>query len=65
MATIQEAKEIIDGLRNRHGYLREKMMDDIGSFNPEYRLELKEQWHTMETAMSHSLRTFVRIEFEE
>lgn len=65
MATIEEAKEIIDGLTDRHGYLEEEMMDDIGRFSLEYRRRIERRWRSMEVALSHSIRTFVRIEFKE
>lgn len=52
MTTLEEAEQIITEMTRKYGYLREKMMDDIGRFNENYRREIDENWLSMENVVS-------------
>ena len=56
MTTKEEAKEIIEKIARKYGYLRREMMDDIGNFNAEYRREIDDNWLSLEHAASHSIK---------
>ena len=56
MVSPQEAEEIVRRLTRKYGFLNEKMMDEIGQFNSEYRREIDENWLAMESAVSHSVK---------
>lgn len=55
MASLQEAKQIVQRLTRKYGYLNEQMMNDIEQFNAKYRREIDENWLAMENAVSHSV----------
>jgi hypothetical protein len=56
MATLKEAEQIVTEITRKYGYLNEKMMDDIGQFNEDYRREIDENWLRIESAASHSIK---------
>ncbi|UNI18105.1 hypothetical protein JDV02_004396 [Purpureocillium takamizusanense] len=60
MATVEEAKAIVQRLTALYGMLDKKMMDDIANWNPQYRQSIDEAWLTLETAASKSIKTLAK-----
>lgn len=60
MASIQEAEQIVRRLAKKYGLLREEMMDDIETFNAEYRREIDETLLEVENELSHSIKILAK-----
>ncbi|KAF5001525.1 hypothetical protein FGRMN_996 [Fusarium graminum] len=60
MTTVQEAEQIVRRLTRKYGFLDERMMDDIESFNAQYRRDIDENWLAMESAVSHSVKILAK-----
>lgn len=57
MATPEDAKEVVQRLTKKYGYLNQDTMEKVGNWNPEIRREIDEAWLAMESTAAHSVKT--------